>query len=139
MIEVSMIPREYLDNCWKKVEGFVEKASEYTYGRYEPSDIYALVADYDNQLWAAFDGQAFKGVVVTNISTYPRKKMLCMQFCGGEDLSEWKDPMLGLLKKFAKDMNCDGIEAVARPGWAKIFKNDGYRQHWVTFELPIGE
>ena len=139
MIEVSMIPREYVDECWKKVENFVEKAAEYTFGRYDSSDIYALVTDYDHQLWAAFDGQEFRGVVVTNVAVYPRKKMLVMQFCGGERLSEWKDQMLSLLKRYARDLHCDGIEAVARPGWAKIFKDDGYQQNWVTFELPIGE
>lgn len=139
MIEVSLIPREYVDNCWDKIEPFMEKAAEYTFGRYESNDIYAAVTDYDHQLWAAFDGQVFKGVVVTSVAVYPRKKMLVMQFCGGEDLHEWKNPMLKLLQRFARDLHCDGIEAIARPGWAKVFKNDGYQQRWVTFELPIGE
>ena len=60
-----------------------------------------------------------------------------MQFCGGEDLKEWKDPMLALLRKYAKDMGCEGIESTARRGWAKVFENDGYKPHWVTFELPL--
>ena len=60
-----------------------------------------------------------------------------MQFCGGEDLISWKDPMLALLRRFAKDVGCDGIESTARPGWAKIFQNDGFAAHWITFELPL--
>jgi hypothetical protein len=137
MIEVSLVPAQYVDTCWSKVEGFVDKAAKYTYGRYTASNIYDMVKEDDYQLWVAFDGEVFKAAVVTNIMVYPQKKMLGMQFCGGEDMSSWINPMLALLKKFAKDMGCDGLESTARPGWAKIFKNDGYKANWVTFELPL--
>jgi hypothetical protein len=137
MIEVSLVPREYVDTCWDKIEDFIAKAAEYTYGRYTVSNIYDLVKEDDYQLWIAFDGPVFKGTVVTNVITYPQRKLLGMQFCGGEDLVEWKDPMLALLRRFAKDVGCDGIESTARPGWAKIFQNDGFAAHWVTFELPL--
>ena len=137
MIEVSLVPTEYVDTCWGKVEGFIEKAAKYTYGRYTTGNIYDLVKEGDYQLWVAFDGETFKGAVVTNIITYPQRKLLGMQFCGGEELSTWKDPMLNLLKRFARDLGCEGIESTARPGWAKIFQNDGFAAHWVTFELPL--
>ena len=84
-----------------------------------------------------FDGKEFKGAVVTNVIAYPQKKVLCMQFCGGEQLKDWKDQMLALLRRFAKDVGCESIESTARRGWAKIFQNDGYKAHWVTFELPL--
>ena len=115
----------------------MEKAAKYTYGRYTSDDIYDSLKEYDHQLWVAFDSGTIKGAVVTNIITYPRRKILCMSFCGGIELKDWKDPMLELLKRFAKDSGCDGIEATARRGWAKVFENDGYKGHWVTFELPI--
>jgi hypothetical protein len=60
-----------------------------------------------------------------------------MQFCGGVELKNWKDPMLSLLRRYAKDMGCDGIESTARRGWAKVFQNDGYKGIWVTFQLPL--
>ncbi len=137
MIQVSMVPPQYVDTCWKTIEPYMEKAAKYTYGRYTSDDIYDSLKEYDHHLWVAFNGSEIKGAVVTNIITYPRRKVLCMSFCGGVELKEWKDPMLDLLKRFAKDSGCDGIEATARRGWAKVFENDGYKGHWVTFELPI--
>jgi hypothetical protein len=137
MIQVSMVPPQYVDTCWKTIEPYMEKAAEYTYGRYTSGDIYDSLKEYDHHLWVAFDGDKIKGAVVTNIITYPRRKILCMSFCGGTELKNWKDPMLELLRQFAKDVGCDGIEATARRGWAKVFENDGYKGHWVTFELPI--
>ena len=127
MIDASLIPPQYIDSCWGKVEGFIEKAAKYTYGRYTVSNIYDLVKEGDYQLWVAIDGQDFKGAVVTNIITYPQRKLLGLQFCGGEELDTWKEPMLNLLKQFAKDVGCEGLESTGRPGWAKVFKNDGYK------------
>ena len=132
-----MVPAEYVDTCWNKIEPFIEKAAEYTYGRYSIDNLHDMVKEGEHQLWVAYDNGKFKGTVLTNIMNYPQRKVLCMGFCGGEDLKEWKDPMLSLLKRFAKDMGCDSIEAFGRLGWAKIFKDDGYQAKWVTFELPI--
>jgi hypothetical protein len=137
MIEVSLVPTEYIDTCWSKVERFIDKAAEYTYGRYTTSNIYDLVKDGDYQLWVAFDDGVFKAAVVTSVIAYPQKKMLSMQFCGGEDIHAWLKPMISLLKRFAKDVGCEGLESTARRGWAKMFKHDGYKANWVTFELPL--
>lgn len=137
MIEVSMVPPQYVDSCWGHIEAYMEKAAKYTYGRYTCDDIYDSLKEHDYQLWVAYEAGKIKGAVVTNIMVYPKRKLLCMSFCGGEDLKSWKGPMLQLLQKFAKDMGCDGLEATARSGWAKVFQADGYKQNWVTFELPV--
>jgi hypothetical protein len=137
MIEVSMVPKQYVQTCWSQIVPFMEKAAEFTYGRYTADDILDSITDYDHVLWVAFNEGKIKGAVVTDFVTYPKRKLLCMSFCGGEDLHEWKVPMLELLQRFARDTGCDGIEATARRGWAKIFKDDGFQDHWVTFELPV--
>jgi hypothetical protein len=137
MIQISLVPAEFIDTCWEKIIGFVQKAAKYTYGRYGVEDIYVLVKDEGYQLWVAFDEEVFKGVVITTIMNYPKRRILCMGFCGGIDLKDWKDPMLSTLQGFAKDMGCDSIEAFGRPGWAKVFNKDGYRNKWITFELPV--
>lgn len=132
-----MVPAEYLDTCWEKIEPFAKKAAKYTHGRFKAEDLYEMVLDGGHQLWVAYEGPEFKGMVVTNIMNYPQRRLLCLGFCGGKELKSWKAPMLTLLRGFAKDMGCDSIEAYGRPGWANVFKNDGYQEKWVTFELPI--
>jgi hypothetical protein len=138
MITVSAVPTEHLATCWPHVEEFLEGAAKRTYGRFTAGNIYERIEEDGYQLWVAFDdSNKIKGAVVTNICNYPQRKVLSMTYCGGENLIEWKDPMLDLLRRYAKDVGCDGIEAVARKGWAKVFKDDGYKERWVTFELPL--
>jgi hypothetical protein len=45
--------------------------------------------------------------------------------------------MLELLQRFAKDHGCSVIESYGRPGWEKVFKNDGYKEVFKFYELPV--
>lgn len=138
-MQVTMVPLEYVHQCWPSVEEYLKGAAEYTHGRYEVQDILDAITDYDHTLWIAFDESGIKGAVVTNFANYPRKRYLVMSFCGGVELDKWKDPMLKLLQHWAHDNGCEGVEATARLGWAKIFKNDGHTPLWQTFQLPAAD
>lgn len=139
MMQCTMVPPEHVDNCWPLVKEYLAGAAEFTHGRYDVEDIYDSLVGYDHTLWIAYDEEGIKGAVVTNFAYYPRCKYLVMAFCGGVELDKWKDPMLKLLQHFAYDTECKGVEATARPGWAKIFKSDGHKPLWQTFQLPAAE
>ena len=137
MMKVSMVPREHVTDIWDAVRPHLKKAADYTYGRYEVDDILDCITDYDHTLWIAFDEKGIKGAVVTMMAQYPRKKYLDMVFTGGVELESWKAQMLDLLQKWAFDNECSGIQSTGRPGWAKIFKADGHKPLWNTYELPV--
>jgi len=139
MTLISIILPKHLDVFWKDLKPLCEKAVPYTYGRYKVEDMYDMIMSGSHHLWVAQIDGVFKGIVITNIITYPQKTYLAMQFCGGFDLKEWKNEMLSKLRRFAKDMNCDGIESTGRKGWLKIFKYNGCSPQWVTYELPLKE
>ena len=115
----------------------MDGAAKYTYGRYTTDDIRVGLAKGEQQLWIAYDGQHVYGAVVTEFCEYPRMRTLVMHFTGGEELTKWKAPMLELLQRFASDNNCALIESYGRPGWAKIFEHDGFRQRFMFYELPV--
>ena len=140
MIQVSMVPKEHVDAVWKDVEGYLEGAAEYTYGRFEVEDIYDSITQYDSDLWIAFEDEGkIIGAVVTRFIDYPRKRFLSMDFTGGVQLKKWKQKMLELLQKWAYDNYCEGIESSGRPGWSKIFSEDGHKLRFHTYELPVAD
>lgn len=136
-MEVSLVTKEYLATCWDEIKEYLEGAAKYTYGRYTVDDIKDCITDYNYHLWVAFEGTEFYGAVVTEIVDYPQCRMLAMQFTGGKELKKWKDPMLALLRRWARDNGCVKIESPGRPGWARVFKNDGYEAKFITYELPV--
>lgn len=138
-MNVTLVPREHTEAMWPLVDHFMDKAAEYTYGRYTAEDIKESILNYDHHLWVAFNDAGIKGVVVTSFVQYPQMRCLAMQFTAGDDLKDWKAPMLDLLQKWAFDNNCDKIESSGRPGWPRVFKDDGCSVLWHTYELPVAE
>lgn len=134
---VSLVPVEYIDEVWPTVEPYVIKALKYASGKYEPEDVRNLVIEYGYPLWVAFDDEGIKGAVITRFVQYPRKKYLFLEFCGGRDGFSWKAPMLSVLRSWATDNDCDGIEGAGRDGWQKVFEKDGYKPTLRHFEMPL--
>ena len=77
------------------------------------------------------------GAVTTQAATYPEKRMLAIHFLGGEKFDEWYQYLLDVLSKFARDSGCDAIECVARAGFWKWFKQDGFEKNSVFYEKTV--
>lgn len=138
-MKVTLVPKEHVQELWPAVIPCMERAAEYTYGRYTVDDILDTVLEYDHDLWVAFNEDAvILGAVVTSFKHYPRMLALDLVFVGGHEGMTWKDIMLKTLQSYAFDSNCDVIESSGRLGWSKIFKSDGYKPLWQTYELPVG-
>lgn len=133
---VSLVPTEHVLDVWPAVEGYIRNALKYTDGRYETEDVLELVRSENFLLWIAFAGGDIKGAVITQLMQYPRKRFLGCPFVTGDDFASWKKPMLEVLQRFARDNDCVGLEATARLGWSRVFKDDGYEAMWQTFQLP---
>lgn len=136
-IRVSLVPPEHVTDVWPAIRRYVEKAVKMTSGKYEPEDVLGLVTEYHYPLWIAFDDTDIKGAVITRFIDYPRKRYLFLEFCGGKDGHSWKDAMLDILRRWAKQNGCAGIEAAGRAGWKKIFEHDGYKPTLSNFELAL--
>jgi len=136
----SLVPFDHVPEVWPQIEGYMARAAEYTYGRFDAEDIKNAVMQYDHDLWVSFnENKEIKGVVITTFKHYPKKKCLDLVFTSGDDLEQWKDGMLRVLQHWAFDNHCDGIESSGRLGWSKIFQKDGYKPLWQTYELPIAD
>jgi len=139
-MHVSLVPLQYTEWVWPKIEEFMKGAADYTYGRFDVDDIKngVLQSEGKQQLWVAYENEEdVYGAVVTEVWQYPKMRTLIMHFTGGRELPKWKDDMLELLQRFAGDQGCDVIESYGRGGWAKVFQNDGYKKRFIFYELPV--
>jgi hypothetical protein len=135
--QISLVPPQFLDDAWEHVKDYIEVAVEQTDGRYTIEDAYTLVKERGYLLWVALGEHEMKGAVITCFLHYPRKKALHIMFLGGAEGRAWKEAMLKMLQRFAKDQSCDIIEASGREGWSRVLKQDGFTPLWHTFELPV--
>ena len=136
-MQVSVVLPEHIELVWPNIEHYMAGSAQYTYNRFNTDDIKKDLITKPQQLWIAYDEEEVYGAVVTEIIVYPKMTTLMMHFTGGKKLPRWKQPMLKLLQRFAKDQGCNVIESYGRPGWEKVFKNDGYKEVFKFYELPV--
>lgn len=136
-MQVSLVLPEHIESVWPSIETYMQGAAEYTFGRYTVEDIKKGLYEKPQHLWIAFKDNEMFGTVVTEVFEYPRMKALVMHFTGGKELTLWKSPMLEVLQKFAKDHGCNIIESYGRRGWGKVFENDGFKEKFMFYELPV--
>ena len=136
-MQVSRVDTKHIESVWPFIEGYMKRAAKYTYGRFEAEDIKEGLLKQPQQLWIAFDDKKIYGAVVTEITQYPRMKVLTVHFLAGIEFETWKDPMLKLVQQFGKDNGCKLIDSYGRPGWEKVWANYGYTKRFIFYELPL--
>jgi hypothetical protein len=90
------------------------------------------------QLWIAFDDdRQIMGCEVTTVTNYPSKRVLTSLFTGGNDIRSWRNQMIDVITKFAKDQDCEAIEGHGREGWIKLLEPYGVKRGLTMFEKDI--
>ena len=115
-----------LDHVWHEVEPLIEKALVHSEGELYTEDVLRLIFEEKQVLWVGMkDGEIFCAGV-TEIITYPRKRVLrIITFAtkSGHDYEHWKD-FIEVIEGFGVRHRCSAIEAWTRKGLAKKLKWD---------------
>ena len=135
MYKISGVRSQLIEDTAEKISKHLERVIPYTGGRYNKEDIIDCLKDGSMELWIAYNSDSIQidGIVVTQYTIYPRKKVFTILLCSGVNMNEWYDDMLALIENVAKVNKSDVIEIGGRKGWIKRMKSNGYRQTmWFT-------
>jgi hypothetical protein len=121
---------------WPYVSVFLEKALRYSDGKYNLDDIYNALCLRDMQLWLGFDDGKLVAVCVTQIVTFPRKKILFLLLASGINFKKWQHLTHDMVA-FAKENNCDAVELYGRPGWEKMGKDVGFKKISTIYKVDM--
>lgn len=124
-IEVSAVPPDQIAAVLDGVLEALKGCERQTRGRYRAEDMVSLCLDGRSVLFVAFSVEGeepvIHGAVVAAVNEYPRRRLLLVQFVGGDRSRLWRQNMSDLIERFARDSGCDGIEGVGRLGWMRLF------------------
>lgn len=113
-----------LDRC----RPWIEAALEHDAGTHTIDDVLAEIEAGRMQLWPAPDG-----CVVTEIVTYPRKRVVNICYAGGT-LAQIMD-MVPSIKAWAQAQGCDSATMRGRPGWLRVLRD--WRHLHTVMELNL--
>ena len=135
---ITMVPPNYLNSLWPDVREQLARAIKRSHGRWNMEFLYASILNGNQQLWLAFDTENnIDGVGTTEILQYPEKRMIAVQFLGGDRFNDWVWDMLEKFKDFGRDNDCTGIEATARMGFWKWLEQDDFSRSYVVYERSL--
>ncbi len=135
-MKMTLVPNGQVAQLIPALWPYLATSEEWTHGRAKVDDILRFILTGQMQLWVGHEDNEIYGHVITEVKTYPRCKMLVIQYCAGEanHMQYVEDQMYDLLDRFAKDAGCAGIEFVGRPGWRKSAGSHGYTVQSVTYQ-----
>jgi hypothetical protein len=135
-MSISLVPVGSVAGVLPALLPHLQTSAQWTRGRATIDDILQMVLSGQMQLWAAHNERQIFGHVITEIKSYPRCKMLTIQYCAMEPgmLEQVEDEMQSVAARFAKDAGCAGVEFVGRPGWRDTAKKYGYEVQSVMYQ-----
>ena len=109
---------------------WITDALEYANGTHLFDDVAAMIVAGQLQLWPAP-----RGCLVTEIVTYPRKRIFNVFLAGGE-----LDQLLDMhedMKRWAKAQGCTVATLHGRRGWTRTLAENGWRETLTTMERDL--
>jgi hypothetical protein len=135
-VEILPIPAERVRRVFPLVEKYVADALVFTRGAFEPADICDACEREGMQLWIATRGDEVLAAVISEITDYPRKRIVGVPFIGGREMDAWFPEMLATIEAWSKEMGCVGMQGGARRGWARLAKMEEVGcLLWKSYEL----
>lgn len=118
----------------EQFEAQIEAALHYAGGTHTFSDIRDQVQAGRLQFWAGP-----QSVVITEIITYPRKKILNFFLAGG-NMEELQAMYAGLIE-WGRAEGCSGAVIAGRKGWARSFltRNEGWNETLTVLERDFSD
>lgn len=119
-VQVYLPALEVLAARWNEIEPMLRKSTERTCC-YEPVDLLIMAGTGQAGIWLCMRGEAIDAVLVSQVTTYPRRKILEMLFAGGGNMRAWRDAAVRALDKHARAHGCTHVACAGRPGWARAW------------------
>ena len=109
----------------------IESALAYGGGTHTFEDVVDLVLSGRAQLWPAP-----RGVAITEIIAYPRKRVLHCFLAAGE-MDQILD-MIDSAVEWGRTQSCTSLTLSGRSGWQRVLDKHGFKPVLVTMEREFG-
>jgi hypothetical protein len=118
---------------------YLRDALRFCHGELSESSIKAFVAADRQQLWIALagDGAELLGVILTEISEYPTLRVLRIVLLQGIRFRDWSGHARVALEIFARENQCERLEASGRKGLARLLAPLGFEVAYTTLILEV--
>ena len=118
-----LVPQEYIKNIYPDIDKYVDRLVPTSHGRFDKIDLLNDILSGKASLWTIVDeddDNKINGIIFTEITIYPRTKMLSISYAAADRLENW-----------AVDNGCNSMEVTGRRGWVKKLDLHNWHEEFV--------
>ena len=86
------------------------------------------------QLWIVTEDKEIIAALVTQVVSYPQKKILRLISLAGEDFNKFNH-FLDMVQSFAIKTGCTGLELWGRKGWKKLLPD--WESNYIVYSKDL--
>ena len=119
--KVVLVSSEDTEVVWEDSKPLIEGALKHSEGELMAEDLLPFIKNGEQQLWVAMEDGEVIACMVTEVISYPRKRILRVITIGAKDghgMDKWYT-FLPMVEGFALNNACTSLEAWTRKGMAK--------------------
>ena len=132
--KIVLVSPDDVPYIWEKIHDHLVSMTPHSEGELEPDDFYEAISEGEMQLWIALEEKELLASMVTQIVTYPRKRVLRIISISGDDMYKWID-YIPTVEDWALSLGCTSLECWGRKGWLKVLKDWKCSYHIITKDL----
>jgi len=133
-IKIALVNPEDVTYVWDDVLPLLNKALRHSEGELEPEDLIKHLDKGDLRMWVAMQDNEMIACMVTEIISYPRKKIVRVITLAGKDMDSWYD-FLPMLEGYAVNNECSSLEAWTRKGMTRKLKDWKHAYDIITKDI----
>ena len=136
-MKAHLIQPEDVAYLWDDVGPMLARVTERSEGEMEPDDYLEILTQGAMQLWIATEENSITLAMVTQIISYPQKKVLRVIAISGEKFIEAHSQFNDMVEAFAIRVGCSSMELWGRKGWKKMLPD--WKDSYIVFTKDLKE
>jgi len=89
------------------------------------------------QLWTIAEGGEFVAAAVTQIEHRDMPRVLVVKYLAGAGFDRWVQALNDQFLVFAREQQCEAVEAFGREGWRKPLLAMGWKKVAALYRMPV--
>ena len=133
-MKAQIVAPEDVAYIWERVAPLLDEVQEHTEGEVESDDFLESLTHGDMQLWIATEENELHSIMITQIITYPQKKVLRIISIAGSDFKRLYQ-FNEMVESFAIKTGCTSLELWGRKGWKKLLPD--WESNYIVYTKDL--
>ena len=125
-----------IDLVWPSVVRLIESALIASGSDLTADHIKSKIDAGESLLWIIWNGELLAAGTTEIVALENGRRLWIITTAGGKIINAWKH-LLAEMETHARNAGCEAVRFTGRAGWARYFRDRGYRQPYIVVEKAV--